>query len=77
MTLKAKDHVCPKCGIPTHSFKDYIIRKLKHKVLINFDSIIFYNQRRYLCKNCDAIFIEDDCQMVQLNEKNYSKKDHQ
>lgn len=58
ITLKIKDHVCPKCGSFTHSIKDYRTRKLKHKILINFDSTIFYRQRRYLCKNCGSSFIE-------------------
>ena len=48
-----------KCGFFTHYVKDYKIRKLKHKILINFDSTIFYNQRRYVCKNCNATFVEN------------------
>lgn len=56
ITLKVRNHVCPHCGSFTHSIKDYKTRKLKHKVLINFDSTIFYKQRRYLCKDCGAIF---------------------
>ena len=59
ITLKTGDHVCPKCGAFTHYVKDYKIRKLKHKILINFDSTIFYNQRRYVCKNCNATFVEN------------------
>lgn len=58
ITLKIKDHVCPRCGSFTHFIKDYKTRKLRHKILINFDSTIFYRQRRYLCKNCGASFIE-------------------
>ena len=59
ITLKARDHLCPKCGSFTHYVKDYKIRKLKHKILINFDSTIFYNQRRYVCKDCNATFVEN------------------
>lgn len=58
ITLKVKDHVCPKCGSFTHSIKDYKTRKLKHKILIPFNSTIFYHQRRYRCKVCGATFIE-------------------
>lgn len=58
ITLKVKSHICPQCGSFTHSIKDYKIRKLKHKILINFNSTIFYKQRRYVCKNCGTTFIE-------------------
>lgn len=58
ITLKTGDHVCPKCGAFTHYVKDYKIRKLKHKILIHFDSTIFYNQRRYVCKDCGKTFVE-------------------
>lgn len=58
ITLCIKDHICPNCGHFTHFIKDYKIRKLKHKVLINFDSTIFYKRRRYICKHCDHSFIE-------------------
>ena len=34
------------------------MRKLKHKVLINFDSTIFYKQRRYICHHCGKTFVE-------------------
>lgn len=56
--LKVKDHICPHCGSFTHSIKDYKMRKISHKVLINFHSTIYYRQRRYICKNCGHSFIE-------------------
>lgn len=59
ITLKARDHIYTKCDSFTHYVKDYKIRKLRHEILINFDSAIFYNQRRYVCKDCNAIFVEN------------------
>ena len=58
ITLKVRDHVCPHCGCFTRYVKDYRTRKLKHKILVNFSSTIFYRQRRYLCRNCQKSFVE-------------------
>lgn len=56
--LKIKDLACLRYGLFTHLINDNKTRKYKHKILINFDSTIFYRQRRYLCKDCESSFIK-------------------
>lgn len=58
ITLKLKAHVCPNCCCLTTTVKDYKTRKIKHKVLVNYSTTIFYKQRRYKCKDCGKTFVE-------------------
>ncbi len=57
VTLKLKRHDCPYCGGKTisHGTKEKIIH---HPSLIDFDGIIHYYARRYLCKDCGKTFFE-------------------
>ncbi|GEM_PF-5455932 len=49
--LKLKKLTCPYCGESTilHGQKERIIH---HPNLIDFDGVIHYYARRYLCKDC-------------------------
>lgn len=58
ITLKLKDHICPSCGSLTHSIKDYKIRTIHQKVFLQFNSVIYYKVRRYICNSCGKSFIE-------------------
>lgn len=58
ITLKITPHVCPTCGCITTTVKDYKTRKIKHKILINYNTTIHYRQRRYKCNDCGRSFVE-------------------
>lgn len=60
ITLKVKPQYCPKCNHQTTRIKDYAKRKISHSILLNRDTTIFYNRRRYFCKHCNASFIESN-----------------
>ncbi len=58
--LKAQKNIlCPFCEkkVISHGFKT---RKLKHSTLVNRNCILFFKQRRYLCKYCDTTFSEQN-----------------
>lgn len=58
ITLKIKEHFCPKCGCLTNSVKDYRIQKVKAKIFNNESTTVFYKSRRYVCKECGKAFKE-------------------
>lgn len=58
ITLKIKEHFCPKCGCLTNSVKDYRIQKVKAKIFNNESTTVFYKSRRYICKECGKAFKE-------------------
>ncbi len=58
ITLKVKDHFCPKCGCLTNRVKDYRIQKVKAKIFNDGSTTVFYKSRRYLCKECGKAFKE-------------------
>lgn len=60
LTLKVKDHICLNCGCITKKIKDYRICKITHKIFINYNSIIYYNKRRYHCTACGKYFYENN-----------------
>ena len=55
--LKPQGTTCPYCHKPAkvHGFYS---RKLTHSVFNNRKCIIFYDQRRYICKDCQCTFSE-------------------
>lgn len=55
--LKSTNSTCPYCGgyVKIHG---YTQRKIKHSTLINRKCVIYYQQRRYVCCNCDSTFSE-------------------
>jgi len=57
--LKINNYKCPLCDGPIkiHGYSD---RKLKHAALVNRDCIIYYQQRRFICSNCDSTFSENN-----------------
>lgn len=60
ITLKVKDHICPQCGSITHSIKDYKMRVIHQKIFVHFNSVIYYNVRRYRCNSCGKTFVEQN-----------------
>ena len=58
ITLKIKDHFCPKCGCLTNRVKDYRIQKVKTKIFNDGSTTVFYKSRRYVCKECGKAFKE-------------------
>lgn len=57
ITLKIKVFDCPYCGgkVISHGKKLKIIH---HPTLRDFDGVIYYRARRYLCKECSKTFFE-------------------
>lgn len=55
--LKLKKHLCPYCGESTisHGQKERIIH---HPNIIDYDGVIHYYARRYICKDCQRTFFE-------------------
>ncbi len=55
--LKLKKHTCPHCGEDaiSHGQKEVNIH---HPNLIDFDGVIHYHARRYICKDCHRTFFE-------------------
>ncbi len=55
--LKLKKHTCPYCGADAISHGKKEIR-IHNPNLIDFDGVIHYHARRYLCKDCHRTFFE-------------------
>ncbi len=57
ISLKLKKMNCPYCGAETisHGKKELTIH---HPNLLDFDGLIHYHARRYLCKDCHRTFFE-------------------
>ena len=57
LKLKDKSPVCPCCGgkVKIHG---YYTRRLTHATLVNRKCLIFYQQRRYICPDCELTFHE-------------------
>ena len=53
------DVVCPLCKGPVIK-NSFISRKLTHSTLVNRKCFIIYERRRYLCKDCDFSFSENN-----------------
>lgn len=61
--------------------KDYRTRNFKYKVLVNFISTIYYIQRRYLCSNCQTLFVKkyhltetDILEKIRIHDNGLQKK---
>ena len=59
LSLRLKKRLCPYCGALTisHGKKEKVIH---HPNLIDFDGVIHYHARRYICKDCHQTFFEDN-----------------
>ena len=57
LKLKDKSPVCPCCGgkVKIHG---YYTRRLTHATLVNRKCLIFYQQRKYICPDCELTFHE-------------------
>ena len=58
LTLKKTEHICPFCGSMTSRVKDYHQRKIRSRIFIDSNTIVFYNCRRYFCPHCGRSFVE-------------------
>ena len=59
LTLKPKPHSCPNCGFVTSKIKSYYLRTINHGIFLSRKCVVYYNQRRYICKICNTSFTED------------------
>lgn len=50
--------LCPHCNYQTSFIHDYKIQKIKDIPIMNKPTTIYYNKRRYFCKNCNKSFFE-------------------
>ena len=57
ITFKLVNRLCPYCGGKTisHGKKQRLVH---HPNLIDFDGVIHYHSRRYICKDCNHTFFE-------------------
>lgn len=60
ITLKLKEHFCPRCKTMTKKIKDYSLREIKQKTFVSFDTVIYYRARRLVCPNCGKTFMENN-----------------
>lgn len=56
--MPLKSHSCPCCGTETKYVHDYRVRKVKDLPAFSQNVLLFYRQRRYICKCCDKRFAE-------------------
>lgn len=56
LKLNPSNESCPFCGASQLRTKDYYTRKIKHSVLRDSKSILFYKDRRYECRSCHKTF---------------------
>ena len=73
ITLKRFPHNCPHCDTITSHVKGYQMKKISHNILINKDTFIFYNCRRYFCIKCNSSFIENSPITINSKSKISSK----
>ncbi len=58
--LKRKPVSCLKCGSINNSIKDYQSKTIVHSISTNQPCKLNYKARRYICKDCGAIFYEEN-----------------
>lgn len=56
--MPGTEHVCPVCGEKTKYIHDYRCRTIKDLPAFDQEVILFYRQRRYICKQCGKRFSE-------------------
>lgn len=58
--MPVKEHCCPHCGYTTTYIKDYRLQKVKDLSLAGKPLNVTIRKRRYICKNCNSTFTEDN-----------------
>lgn len=58
--MPVKEHCCPHCGYITTYIKDYRLQKVKDLSLAGKPLNVTIRKRRYICKNCNSTFTEDN-----------------
>lgn len=58
--MPVKEHRCPHCGYTTTYIKDYRLQKVKDLSLVGKPLIVTIRKRRYICKNCNSTFSENN-----------------
>lgn len=58
--MPVKEHRCPYCGHTTTYIKDYRLQTVKDLTVAGKPLIVTVRKRRYICKNCNSTFTEDN-----------------
>lgn len=58
--MPVKEHRCPHCGNSTTYIKDYRLQTVRDLVVLGKPLIVTIRKRRYVCKHCNATFIEEN-----------------
>lgn len=58
--MPVKEHCCPHCGYITTYIKDYRLQKVRDLSLAGKPLNVTIRKRRYICKNCNSTFTEDN-----------------
>lgn len=58
--MPVKEHRCPHCGYTSTYIKDYRLQKVKDLSLVGKPLIVTIRKRRYICKNCNSTFSENN-----------------
>ena len=53
-------HRCPHCGNSTTYIKDYRLQTVRDLVVLGKPLIVTIRKRRYICKNCNTTFTEEN-----------------
>lgn len=56
ITLQPSSPQCPACGSPQTKLKDYYTRRIKHSLLNDSQTILYYQDRRFRCPYCRKTF---------------------
>lgn len=58
--MPVKEHRCPHCGNSTTYIKDYRLQTVRDLVVVGKPLIVTIRKRRYICKNCNTTFTEEN-----------------
>ena len=58
--LKNRGIRCLNCGTYTAKIKEYRLKKFKHSIYNNKETMILYHQRRFICPKCGHTSMEKD-----------------
>ena len=58
--MPVREHRCPHCGNSTTYIKDYRLQTVRDLVVLGKPLIVTIRKRRYICKNCNTTFTEEN-----------------
>lgn len=58
--MPVKEHRCSRCGNITTYIKDYRLQTVKDLSVLGKPLSVTVRKRRYVCKNCNATFTENN-----------------